>query len=438
MKRQLPILLMFLCGVGFVLGVIQLFHLRFEQGDVYPPYSSLRTDPLGTMALYESLQRLPGIDVSRDYSARNKLPETRNTTYFHLSGDPYDWRWMPDSLVAEIESFLARGGRLVITCEPEVSGPLFGPAYRSPGSTNAPGSRLRKDGATPPEKRSGKGDAKEQPDDGPDHPEVKVTNIRERWGFDINFERLPQGLADSAAPVTVTNRSALPLPPQLDWHSATMFNNLATNWQVLYARGTNAVMIERRFGQGSVVLASDSFFVSNEALLQDRHPDLLAWLVGANRRVVFDEAHLGVIEKPGVATLMRRYRLHGLMGGLALLMGLLVWKNAFSLVPPPRRSPGQEYVSGRDASAGFVNLLRRAIPPGEILKVCFEQWEKSVAGRRDLAPSRIEHARQTLAAEMARTGLERNPVHAYQQISKILKPGGEAAHGNASTPEIKS
>ena len=44
--------------VVFGAGVIRLFQLRFEAGDVYPPYSSYRADPLGTRALYQSLENL--------------------------------------------------------------------------------------------------------------------------------------------------------------------------------------------------------------------------------------------------------------------------------------------------------------------------------------------------------------------------------------------
>jgi hypothetical protein len=68
------------------------------------------------------------------------------------------------------------------------------------------------------------------------------------------------------------------------------------------------VVVERQVGRGTIVMASDSYFLSNEALQRDRHADLLAWLVGSGTQVVFDEAHLGIVEKPGVATLMRKYR----------------------------------------------------------------------------------------------------------------------------------
>ena len=53
--------------VIFLAGLAQLFLLRFETGDGLPPYSSLRTDPLGTKALYESLDRIESVAVSRNY-----------------------------------------------------------------------------------------------------------------------------------------------------------------------------------------------------------------------------------------------------------------------------------------------------------------------------------------------------------------------------------
>jgi len=83
------------------------------------------------------------------------------------------------------------------------------------------------------------------------------------------------------------------------------------------------------------VLAADSYFTSNEALLHERHPKLLAWLVGAGTRAVFDETHLGVAENPGMAALARKYRLHGVAAVLLLLAVLHVWGSAASLLPPP-------------------------------------------------------------------------------------------------------
>jgi len=59
--------LVFLIAVGFVWGVLHLFGLKFTEGDVYPEYSSLRSDPSGVKLLYDSLARIPGLTASRNY-----------------------------------------------------------------------------------------------------------------------------------------------------------------------------------------------------------------------------------------------------------------------------------------------------------------------------------------------------------------------------------
>src|SRR5689334_19223597 len=114
MKKYFPLLLLLACIAFFAYGIVELFELRFEAGDVYPAYSSLRADPLGTMALYESLGKVPGMSVRRDFSASNRLPEEPGTAYLHLAADTGEWEWLPDDLAKEIKNFVNSGGRLVI------------------------------------------------------------------------------------------------------------------------------------------------------------------------------------------------------------------------------------------------------------------------------------------------------------------------------------
>jgi len=68
----------------FVAGVTHLFLLRFESGDVYPAYSSLRSDPLGTGALFESLKNLDGVAVQRNYQPLKAITLEPQTTLFYL------------------------------------------------------------------------------------------------------------------------------------------------------------------------------------------------------------------------------------------------------------------------------------------------------------------------------------------------------------------
>lgn len=429
MKKSFPLMVLLGCAALFAFGVVKLFQLRFEAGDVYPPYSSLRADPLGTMALYESLEKIPGVSVRRDFSAQNQLPEEPHTVYLHLAGDPYDWDWVPKDLYHEIEGFLARGDRLVITFYPQTSEEIF--HLHGEEETNSVPAGKPKDKSKDHSKNESKDQAKDKSKDkkpAPENPSKKMrqsdedeyyVHLDERWGVHTDFRKLAQ--ADGVyQPVQVMNRTDLRLPRMLNWHSGLVFTNLDQSWRVIYARGTNAVVIERQFDKGSVVMATDSYFVSNEAMTRDRHAGLLAWLVGANDNIVFDEAHFGIVETSGVAVLMRKYRLHGIIAGLILLAGLFIWKNSTSLVPPHADEKREEFVAGKDSGAGFVNLLRRNIAPRDLLATCFAEWKKSAAPSGKISSARMQRAEAVFFSEDALPNKDKDPIETYRKISEAL------------------
>jgi hypothetical protein len=382
MKRAYPILLLIAAAVIFAFGLIRLFELRYEAGDVYPEYSSLRADPLGTMALYESLDGFQDRAVHRDISA-NGMPDGNATTYVYIAFPFGQWRVLPDEVFQKWELFAASGGRLVLTVFPQGA-----KSFLPPRNTDT---------------------KQEKP---------KPTPYRDRWGADFSIIDLQQK-GDEYVPADAQNRTALPLPPVLQWHSGVVAANLSPDWQTIYARESSPVVIERHIGRGTVVMATDSYFLSNEAMEKDRHADLLAWLIGSNRAVVFEETHLGVTETPGIATLMRRYRLQWFVVSLIVLAALFIWKNSVSLVPAGS-GLRSDYIVGKDTAAGFINLLRRGIPPGDLLSVCFTEWKTSAGNNAQLSPRRVEQAQKTFEAENARPAKERNAVQAYRDISQIL------------------
>jgi hypothetical protein len=398
MKTRVSLIVLLICAAVFVFGLYELFRLRYEVGDVYPEYSSLRSDPLGTMILYEGLGRMPHLFVRRDFSADNLLPDGKDSTYLHLAASRFEWTEMPEELVQEIERFLSRGGRLVISFFPETAGHA---RFGAPVATVPPAS-----------KKKSQQEAERLP---------RRTSLAKQWGMDFGHRALGASASGAYQPERVTRKAELALPLTLDWHSGMVFTNLDQSWRTIYARGTNAVVVERRFGPGTVVLASDSYFVSNEAQSKDRHADLLAWLVGSGDHVIFDEAHLGIVENPGVAALMRRYRLHGLVMGVLLLAGLFIWKNCVSFVPPYQEEMNEGTISGKDAGTGFTNLLRRNLGSRDLLRVCFEEWTKSLMHTGTHSISRVDQAQAVLEAENARARSEQDPVRAYQEICRVLK-----------------
>jgi hypothetical protein len=410
MKRHFPIFILLGCAALFTFGIVQLFELRFESGDVYPEYSSLRADPLGTMAFYESLEKIPGVTARRDFSDSNRLPDEPQTVYLHLAGSRYEWNFVPNDLYHEIQNFLARGNRLVITFFPETDSDVFH-NYDADKTNSVKSAKAKDEKVTPPQPANKKKSLTD------DDSEISLADM---WGFHAGFEKLtPAG--DIYALAAVTNKTDLPLPQKLDWHSGAIFTNCDSAWRTIYARGTNAVVIERKFGQGSVVIATDSYFISNEAMESDRHADLLAWLVGENKNIVFDEAHLGVVETSGVTVLMRKYRLHGLAAGLILLAALFIWKNSSSLVPPHTDEKPDDFVAGKDAASGFVNLLRRSIAPRDLLATCFAEWKKSGTPAGKFSSTRLQQAEAIFQSENSLPSKDRNPVEAYKKIFKALE-----------------
>ncbi len=424
MKNFLPKIIIVICAAVFVFGSVQLFKLRFESGDVYAPYSSLRSDPLGTMALYESIEKVPGISAQRDFSADNRLPDSPDTTYLHLASYRYEWEQIPADTFHEIDMFVRGGGRLVITLFPESSDFYEGLIRSNLNTSISTGTNANTStNSTPSGKQNTKTNKptnKKLPLDGGE-PDIQLVSIADRWGVGFGLIGLPKDEHDVFEHARVLNRTDLPLPHTLEWHSGIVITNLDKAWQKIYTRGTSAVVAERKFGHGSVVIATDSYFLSNEAMLKDRHADFIAWLVGPSKTVVFDEAHLGVMDTSGLAGLMRKYRLFWVVGALILLAGLFIWKNSLSLVPPHAAEERNEYITGKESAGGFVNLLRRNISPAKLLPTCFAEWKKTAARSGKYSATRIQQAEIAFQIEDSLEPGSRNPIRAYQAVSAALE-----------------
>jgi len=390
MKRATNITLLLLL-IAFLAGLVKLFHLRFEAGDVYPEYSSLRSDPLGAKALHESLENL--VDVQRNYRQLTALDSYDKAAVLFLGVPPGELECEAAAFKA-IEAFVRGGGRLVIALLPSYDQPPTGPRGPRP-----PAAAQSDPDATPP---------------------VSLTNA---WNFTVAYSAVSRDIRGVYKPARATLRSEWEtneLPENIDIHTARFFDNSDGYWDVAYERqGNRAVVMERKVGSGTIVLAADSYYFSNEALLKNRQPELLSWFIGQNQKVVFDETHLGVTESPGVAALARKYRLHGLFAGLLLLAALFVWKNSSSLIPRDFRdelSDASEVVVGRDAAAGFVNIMRRNIRRQDLLGLCLDEWKQTCS--QQVTRTRLEAIQRIIDEDNARD--EHDPVRVYRAISQTL------------------
>ena len=133
----------------------------------------------------------------------------------------------------------------------------------------------------------------------------KCLSLKEQWGVTFAFAEEPAEKADRFSDDLFQNHGS-GLPQTISWHTALYFDDLDDFWRVVYTANGRPVVIERSYGKGSLVLLADSFFLSNEALRSERHPELLAWTLGESANVVFDETHLGIFKQPGVLGLIKK------------------------------------------------------------------------------------------------------------------------------------
>src|SRR5438067_9857023 len=195
---------LFLIGaVAFVWAMIALFEIRFERGDIYPAYSTLRTDPLGAKAFFESLSRLAQFDVTRNEKPLDEFAAA-NTTLFCLGTTGLS---AAEKEIENVEQFVKAGGRLVITFYPQSSDSHLIERPK-PKTTPTPAS-------TPSPS------VEKEPS-----PAVKflsTQDVAKRWEFKMQADkRVFDNLAQAVDPKNVD--------PQISCHSALHFKDSAPAW----------------------------------------------------------------------------------------------------------------------------------------------------------------------------------------------------------------
>jgi hypothetical protein len=409
-RRSAPALALVLLGAALVAGFVGVLEKRFVEGAVYPHYASYRNDPLGTSALYESLERLEGVEVSRNLRHLQSVTGLDGDTVLLLLGYPRDGfedlRAPDDSPVMRA---VEEGARLVLTINPGTVPELFRPERTEQEEDWMERRRkireARSRRAAAEKSEQGAEGSEEDEEDEEDEEEAKLERemasaVGQRLTAKLRFEVTAPGY--EARPEngweTVGGEGAFSPPPsELPvWRSQYRLDPKDEAWRAAVLVGEDPVVIERPWGEGSVVIASDSYFASNEGLHLGSSPEFLLWLLGGKAKAVFDETIHGTLETGGAMKLIRRYRAHGVFFGLLVFFALWAWRSASPLVPGSEAQDrglvdGSGTVMGEGSGTGFLRLLRRSVPPAELLGQCLASWRASLAAEppeavgRDLA-----------------------------------------------------
>lgn len=377
-------------------GLLQLFALRFEQGDMFPPYSSLRSDPLGCKALFQALAASTGLEVRRNFRGQDKLKGEQGRTIYWLGAEETLLQLASDRQVQDLEALAREGNRLVIAFDRGQVRPPLDQRESEKGKERAKKEQPAKE-AVPAEPDPGSAGA---------------------WGLRLDSFELPADPAQSPPQARLVS-PAFELPGTIPLQSRHHFQGGGEAWRPVYSYSDQAVVLERAVGKGSIVLLADSYLFSNEAMHSDRCPGLLAWLQGANRSALFEESHLGVYDHPGIMTLIIKHRLVPFLLALIALAALYLWKSAVPFHPAARELERQEK-EVRDNFSALVNLLRRNIAPGELPGTCLQQWLHSFSREVRHHPELVSQLEAALADEGAKPAGKRDPVALYQKMAGLL------------------
>ena len=421
-NRKYKLLLLLIIVAVFLAGIVKLFLLRFESGDIYPPYSSLRADPLGSRALYESYEASGAFSVKRNYISLNKLSGGADTSIFFLGTTPGSGDFVPQNVYERLTDFLASGGRVIVAFSPVKKS--YKPEKNNNESEDAGEKEVEDESTEKTVTEAGeKEDDEKNKDQGTyDTDLVTMVSLSEKWGFEYNYE------VDDAAKTFEAVTHGNDPDGTISWHSTMSFSALSDAWRVIYRLNEKPVVIERSHGGGRIIFCSDSYVISNEALRNERRADFLSWLAGNVNNIIFDESHLGIRKNPGIATLIKQYQLHRFAGFLALFSLLFIWRNASYFVPPAEGVAivSENRMSARDSSSGLASLLRKNINKNKVLDVCVSEWGKSFVQDNDASKLNAAHLQKMQF--MVNPGNEdspviKDPVNGYVRLCRILSEG---------------
>jgi len=344
--------------------------------------SSLRQDAYGTSLLFDSYQRA-GYQVERSQDEDSLSDQNASsTTVFFIGGSPDDGWEMVNGKVqgvgkfrGRIESFLARGGRVVLIA-----------------------------------------------------PRASLKSESQGWEVDNQW---PQGLRRSGPTWISPDLRAMPPGSEAMYLAAAApWLKTDANWTTLFAEkmdpSAHVYMAMRRVGEGELVVASQQWFLLNETIKTHPNPVLLDFLAGGRPVIWVDETLHGLHQEQGVLWLVQRYRLQAALLFFWAALLVLLWNMSGDLVRrPPRDWAGEITRSGEAAGVAGQRLLQRSIAAEQVVAECWEQFR-----RRWPQDAKAISADASWGPRL-RAALAQPPLAGYKELTAVIAERRATAKGLA-------
>ena len=394
MKKYRGLLFLITLILSGAFGTAHLFQLRFEQGDIYPPYSTLRYDPQGASIAYDTCATLEELSVSRNYL---ELPENvtwKKCSFITLGVDP-DILALDENI--DILSTIAReGGRVCVG----LSQNALSPEEKSSGNTECL-TLTCSDNTAPNDSITCSANSTFSSTISCSANSILSSNVScssnitlsdnieeppslliQKWGLTLlstkegteeEEEEENKKKSSTSSPQVLFQGEIYPLS------TTNIFTKLDEEWETLALYKEYPIIIERAYGAGHILLIADSSLLSNEILYRGRRTRALSWVLGDSTQVIFDESQHGIISRIGIIDLVRRYHLEGFLFSSLFILLLYIWSQASPRRPIHREEDKEDSIiitAPHDVDA-LSSLVSQSFSPNQALKECFTLWQET-------------------------------------------------------------
>ena len=382
MKSKLRLIIFFaIIALGLWL-LIDVMEQKFSRGESHSEYSVLRSGPLGSSMLYETMKETKTIRSELNFIPIPEWDDLNDCTVFILGINEYALRYRNN--VDIIHNMLMQSGRVLITINPNrtyyrVRDKITNNEEDSSGNTrgntsgNTSGNVFAENGievnAQENHKETPEVDEEEDVDEQIEESEedgIALGYLGKKLGFEIAFNEDKDFLKANKT-MMFRGKEEVCLTPYY-------FNNLNEHWKVLAKKGDYPVIIEREFGNAKLIVFSDSYIFSNEALVKNKNYDFLNWSVSDRSSVYFDETQHGNVKNTGIATLLKRYKLQGFFYSLIFIVILLIWSNSHVPLANKDEKDEDSNINEPPVSDGLENLISRLQSNEDAFNICYQKY----------------------------------------------------------------